>query len=123
LLAFLQLIQPEELDTLLDGSEDHQGSVTVAIAGLGPPSSMQLCEPFELNLPVLVDALHNSPPLPADQAWGVGKTVQARLGHASAAETLGSYSHLWPDSDDRTRAAVDAVLGAAADYLRTAGAV
>ncbi len=30
-------------------------------------------------------------------------TVQARLGHASAAETLDTYSHLWPDSDDRTR--------------------
>jgi site-specific recombinase XerD len=39
------------------------------------------------------------------------KTVQVRLGHASAAETLDTYSHLWPDSDDRTRAAVDAVLG------------
>jgi integrase len=41
------------------------------------------------------------------------KTVQARLGHASAAETLDTYSHLWPDSDDRTREAVDVVLGAA----------
>lgn len=39
------------------------------------------------------------------------KTVQARLGHASAAETLDTYSHLWPDSDDRTREAVDVVLG------------
>lgn len=38
------------------------------------------------------------------------KTVQARLGHASAAETLDTYSHLWPDSDDRTREAVDQVL-------------
>lgn len=47
------------------------------------------------------------------------KTVQARLGHASAAETLDTYSHLWPDSDDRTRSAVDAVLGAA-DPVRTA---
>ncbi len=36
--------------------------------------------------------------------------VQARLGHASATETLDTYSHLWPDSDDRTKAAVDAVL-------------
>lgn len=33
------------------------------------------------------------------------KTVQARLGHATAAETLDSYGHLWPDSDDRTREA------------------
>ncbi|MDX6297873.1 MAG: hypothetical protein QOI51_1730 [Nocardioidaceae bacterium] len=45
------------------------------------------------------------------------KTVQARLGHASATETLDTYSHLWPDSDDRTREAVDSVL--LADYLRT----
>lgn len=40
------------------------------------------------------------------------KVVQARLGHASAKETLDTYSHLWPDSEDRTRAAVDSVLGA-----------
>lgn len=39
------------------------------------------------------------------------KTVQARLGHASAVETLDTYSHLWPDSDDRTRDAIDSVLG------------
>ncbi|MFL6131346.1 MAG: tyrosine-type recombinase/integrase [Nocardioidaceae bacterium] len=47
------------------------------------------------------------------------KTVQARLGHASAVETLDTYSHLWPDSDDRTREAIDTVLGAPADSLRT----
>ena len=51
------------------------------------------------------------------------KTVQARLGHATAAETLDTYSHLWPDSDDRTREAVDSQLsesgelcGLGADY-------
>ncbi len=38
------------------------------------------------------------------------KVVQNRLGHASASETLDTYSHLWPDSEDRTRAAVDSVL-------------
>jgi integrase len=48
------------------------------------------------------------------------KTVQARLGHASAVETLDAYSHLWPDSDDRTREAIYTVLGAPADSLRTA---
>jgi len=49
------------------------------------------------------------------------KTVQARLGHASAVETLNVYSHLWPDSEDRTRDAVDLVLGVQdhADQLRT----
>jgi integrase len=39
------------------------------------------------------------------------KTVQSRLGHASATETLDIYGHLWPDSEERTRAAVDLVLG------------
>lgn len=38
------------------------------------------------------------------------KTVQARLGHKSAQETLDTYSHLWPDSDARTREAVDAAF-------------
>jgi integrase len=47
------------------------------------------------------------------------KVVQARLGHATAAETLDTYSHLWPDSEDRTRLAVDSVLGAVADSVRT----
>jgi integrase len=41
------------------------------------------------------------------------KVVQSRLGHASAAETLDTYSHLWPDSEDRTRQAVDEILGGA----------
>lgn len=49
------------------------------------------------------------------------KTVQARLGHASASETLDTYSHLWPDNDERTRAAVDGVLQNFADLLRTNG--
>jgi integrase len=38
------------------------------------------------------------------------KTVQRRLGHATAAETLDTSSHLWPDSGDRTREAVDVIL-------------
>lgn len=41
------------------------------------------------------------------------KVVQARLGHASASETLDTYAHLWPDNEERTRAAVDHVLGQA----------
>lgn len=50
------------------------------------------------------------------------KVVQTRLGHATAAETLDTYSHLWPDSEDRTRQAVDSVLAAApADSVRTGG--
>ena len=38
------------------------------------------------------------------------KAIQRRLGHQSATETLDTYGHLWPDSDDETRDAVDQVL-------------
>jgi integrase len=41
------------------------------------------------------------------------KVVQARLGHASAKETLDTYSHLWSDSEDLTRTAIDAAFDAA----------
>ena len=52
------------------------------------------------------------------------KTVQGRLGHKSATETLDTYGHMWADSDDRTRDAVDSILGAprdSADSPRTGG--
>ncbi|WP_374101237.1 tyrosine-type recombinase/integrase [Curtobacterium flaccumfaciens] len=32
-------------------------------------------------------------------------TVQRALGHHSATVTLNTYAHLWPDAEDRTRAA------------------
>ncbi len=38
------------------------------------------------------------------------KVVQARLRHASAKTTLDTYAHLWPDSDESTRMAIDAVM-------------
>jgi integrase len=52
------------------------------------------------------------------------KVVQARLGHASAVETLDVHGHLWPDDEDRTRQAVDELLGGelAEDWLRTTAA-
>lgn len=46
------------------------------------------------------------------------KVVQKALGHASARETLDTYGHLWPDSDDLTRRAIDLVLGAPAASAR-----
>jgi integrase len=39
------------------------------------------------------------------------KVVQAYLGHESAATTLDTYSHLWPQDEDRARAAVQTFLG------------
>jgi integrase len=50
------------------------------------------------------------------------KVVQTRLRHASAKTTLDTYTHLWPDSDDSTRAAIDNAITArsdSADFLRT----
>jgi integrase len=42
-------------------------------------------------------------------------TVQRALGHASASVTLGTYAHLWPSAEDRTRAAVAGMLAEAFD--------
>lgn len=39
------------------------------------------------------------------------KTVQMRLGHSKPSITLDIYTHLWPSSEDTTRAAVEAILG------------
>jgi integrase len=48
------------------------------------------------------------------------KVVQHRLRHASAKTTLDTYSHLWPDSDESTRTAVETVMAAhLADSVRT----
>jgi integrase len=38
------------------------------------------------------------------------KAVQRHLGHSSATTTLDVYAHLWPDSEDITRRALDAGL-------------
>lgn len=44
------------------------------------------------------------------------KDVQERLGHSSPTETLETYSHLWPDSNERTRHALeDAIRQIAAE--------
>ncbi len=39
------------------------------------------------------------------------KVIQARLGHASITETMDTYGHLFPDSEDLGRGAVEAALG------------
>jgi integrase len=38
------------------------------------------------------------------------KVVQTRMRHASAKTTLDTYGHLWPDSDETTRAAIGSVI-------------
>ena len=39
------------------------------------------------------------------------KVIQARLGHATMAETMDTYGHLFPDSEDLGRGAIDAMVG------------
>src|SRR3954452_17631645 len=63
------------------------------------------------------------------KAWRRAATVAGAEGlrshdprHSSAAMTLYVYSHLWPDSDERSRAAIDAPFGAPADSARTGSA-
>ena len=50
-------------------------------------------------------------------------TVQRALGHASATITLGTYAHLWPSAEDKTRQAATGLMQEAglapADSLRT----
>lgn len=48
------------------------------------------------------------------------KVLQARLGHASARTTLDVYGHLFPDEEDRTRAAIDEALAPPAASPRPA---
>ncbi|MCI0690163.1 MAG: hypothetical protein L0Y54_23430 [Sporichthyaceae bacterium] len=51
------------------------------------------------------------------------KVVQHRLRHASAKTTLDTYGHLWPDTDESTRSAVERIMSARfqdhADPVRT----
>jgi integrase len=51
-------------------------------------------------------------------------TVQRALGHSSPSITLDTYSHLWPDAEDRTRKAADGLMSQAlrAPEASTSGA-
>lgn len=56
------------------------------------------------------------------------KTAQAWLRHARAKTTPDTYGHMWPDADESTRSAIDAVITKrvdssedAADAVRTEG--
>lgn len=50
------------------------------------------------------------------------KVIQARMGHASAVETLDVYGHLWPDSEDETRDAVERAMDRAMEGQQGADA-
>ena len=61
----------------------------------------------------------------AIRGWCVQSFAQVEFLLAALVEGAGSkfpdtYGHLWPDTDDSTRAAISAVMAARADSLRTA---
>jgi hypothetical protein len=39
--------------------------------------------------------------------------IHARLGHATIAETMDTYGHLFPDAEDLGRGAIDAIFAVA----------
>ena len=42
------------------------------------------------------------------------KAIQSRLGHATIAETMDTYGHLFPDAEDHGRGALDTLFSEAA---------
>jgi integrase len=63
------------------------------------------------------DLRHYAASVLIDQGASV-KAVQRHLGHSSAMTTLDTYAHLWPDSDDVTRRALEAGVAAIASPPR-----
>ena len=51
------------------------------------------------------------------------KVVQARLRHASATTTLNVYGHLWPDTDETSRAAISSLLRGSGEAQMRHGSV
>jgi len=125
---------PRELVVELNRNPTQRGSSTIVVGAFGRPvSNHTVYEAFRL-------ACEQVPGLPAGFRFhdlrhyyasflihsGLDvKTVQRRLRHASAKVTLDTYGHLWPDTDETTRAAVSALFAgktaAPAVSLRSVG--
>lgn len=99
--------QPPGVDGLLFTNDDGEPIRRTRFSGVWRPAVKAAGAPVGTGFHAL---RHYYASLPIRHGESV-KVVRARLGHSSAAETLSTYSHLWPDNEDRTRAAVDEVLG------------
>lgn len=120
---------PQELALALAASVQRWGGEHLVTDGRGGQASPWLIDRAvrgvrnELGLPAAFrfhDLRHYLASLLIASGADV-KVVQARLRHKSAKTTLDTYGHLWPDSDESTRAAIGAVLAARADSSRTSG--
>ena len=126
---------PQELALELNKVPAQWGSSKLVVNSLGRPTAPQYLNMAFIEARAKVDGLpdgfriHDLRHYYASMLISAGldvKMVQARLRHKSAKTTLDIYGHLWPDSDEASRAAVAAVFSerskSAADPLRTAGA-
>lgn len=123
---------PAALSMELSASVARWPGLTVVTDGAGGPSSPWAVEramrSARVKVPDLPDGFrfHDLRHYMASLLIASGasvKVVQARLRHASAKTTLDTYGHMWPDSDESTRAAIGAVLTARADSVRTRAAL
>ena len=123
---------PQELALELNKVPAKWGSSKLVVNSLGRPTAPQYLNMAFIEARAKVDGLpegfriHDLRHYYASMLISAGldvKMVQARLRHKSAKTTLDIYGHLWPDSDEASRAAVAAVFserpGSAADSLRT----
>ena len=79
----------------------HRRVWTPAVAAVGLPTGTHFHQLRHFYASLLIDGGESV------------KVVQSRLGHATADETLNTYAHLWPDTEDRSRTAVDVGLAPA----------
>jgi integrase len=83
----------------------HLWKPAVARAGLDPKLGFHALRHTYAS--TLIDAGQNA------------RVVQARMGHASVTETFDTYGHLFPDSHDSTRDAIDAAFSKPRDAVVT----
>lgn len=85
----------------------HRRAWAPAVKGVGLPVGTRFHELCHFYASLLIDGGESV------------KAVQVPLGHATAEETLNTYAHLWPESEERTLEAVDRGLGTPAHYRAT----
>jgi integrase len=81
----------------------HESVWAPGVAAVGLPKGTRFHALRHTYASLLIEA--NEPP----------KVIQERLGHASITETMDTYGHLYPASDERTRQAIDAALSLTGD--------
>jgi integrase len=119
---------PRDLALMLNRNPAELGSETIVASEWGRMMSITTFETLFRaardtveGLPVgfrFHDLRHYFASLLISQGLDV-KIVQKCMRHGSAKTTLDTYGHLWPDKEESARAAVQTVLAARADSVRT----